>query len=697
MDGYKHVRFVPQRGTLRAQTALGAGMAPTRWSLVRAWSSMRDITDLGFEGQEIGHEETVDFEKQLLKDLYDKCVVAHSAIDLRECRFLLDQCLDLKSETRNARVHYNTYLKACAGVRDPVAAEETVQEMEMDGIKLNDRTIGKMMKVYAAVGDYASCVRWRDRLVRDGHILDLEKLSILIDACARDDSVPASQAIAHFDEMKFVSWSTDLTILNSMVHLFSSKGDLSLAQEWFDKIEAVYDLKPDATSLTALLLAYSKAGDLATAKRIFAKISQHGTPDKVACTAMINVFMNAGKYREGRQMYVTMQRNGVEADMQTHHAVLSGLASKPDSKSVLGWLRNMERNGFKLDSACMTQAVRALVLEGKHKAALQCVRDMEQEGLIPDAQCYKLIISSYAKRGLCLETEKWVNKMKSAGFKPDLYVWSSWISAYANDNTDKKRRKSKKEIIQRNARNARQVFDMLQLDGQTPDAACYGALIVTMGAAGKLREIDELLAEMKERGLEPTENVLGGAIKGFAAANQPERCDELMHELLKINPKPHAMSFSMVIDGWARLGNIDKAKEWVEEMQERGIEPDDIIKTNMVKAARVARDFKQAREYVSEIRDRKAPISRGMWGQMLFLYMDSEDPASVVATLAEMAQLAGDPMLSESLADTVTKWCQGAFKNGLGGFSETDFKEVLESLETILTRRSAQTHGRRVL
>ncbi|CAA6659063.1 unnamed protein product [Spirodela intermedia] len=157
-------------------------------------------------------------------------------------------------------------------------------------------------------------VAFYGRMMKEGRRTNFFTYPSLISACSNlATACEGSQVHSHAMKMGFES---DRFLRSSLIHMYSSFGDMGSARILFDELPL-----RNVVVWTALINGYAKQGDLEKAKQVFDRIPER---DSVIWSAMVSGHVQNGKFSEGLSFFQEMISEGVEA---TEGAMVSALSA----------------------------------------------------------------------------------------------------------------------------------------------------------------------------------------------------------------------------------------------------------------------------------------------------------------------------------------------------------------------------------
>ncbi|KAG9451045.1 hypothetical protein H6P81_011010 [Aristolochia fimbriata] len=380
---------------------------------------------------------------------------------------------------------WNAMLSAFCRNAKPVEALAVLQEMLLEGVKMDDATVssvlslcapmnnlclGRLMHVYAT----KSGLVW-DVCVSNALISMYEKLDCIWDARQIFDSMMHRDlvtwntiitaykqnndpltALSLFTEMKEIGIQFDVPILVNLASLVAQSGDVDSARSVHGFVlRREWILEDDFTG-SAILDMYAKLGRSNYAKYVFDGMTAQ---DVISWSALITGFAQTGLADEAIELFRTMAQSDVLIDDRAFVSVLPAISSVRalregvtihgktvrlglQSNVFLGTcLVDMYAKCGRIDEAMhifeeipgrntfmWNAIISAHGINGKSDKAFVLFQEMQEEGIKPDQVTYVCLLSACSRAGLVDEGHNFFSRMKKDhGIEPNLKHYACMV------------------------------------------------------------------------------------------------------------------------------------------------------------------------------------------------------------------------------------------------------------------------------
>ncbi|CAN4114508.1 unnamed protein product [Withania somnifera] len=306
--------------------------------------------------------------------------------------------------------------------------------------------------------------------------------------------------------------------------------------------------EPDLVSWSALAGGYAKKGDVGNAKRVFDEVGELGIEKNVVLwNGMIVGFNQSGCHLEAVLMFQRMNAEGFRSDGTSISSVLPAISDMEDLKMGVQVHSHVIKMGCKCKT-CRCTLEMSRVFEGWKEMDLggfnALVAGLSRNGLFDEAfkffkkfkrevkelnvVSWTSMLSSCAQHGKDLEALEIFREMQLARVKPnsvkislvhgkathcfslgncfsdDVYVSSALIDMYANCGRIQLAHIIYDRMPVRNlvcwnattsgyamhgkAKEAIEIFDLMQRNGQKPDVISFTSVLAACGQAGLMEQ-----------------------------------------------------------------------------------------------------------------------------------------------------------------------------------------------------------------
>lgn len=400
-------------------------------------------------------------------------------------------------------------------------------------------------------------------------------------------------------------------VLNSLIHMYASCGDVGNARNLFDNIpergtvtwnamfagyfkdeswqEVVALFRDmlmlgaefDEVTLISVLTACGRLGVLDLGQWIDGYIRENGrksnqnlvtslvdmyakcgqvdkarslfdemvSRDVVAWSAMISGYSQWNRCREALELFHDMQRAGVEPNEVTMVSVLSSCA-------VLGaletgkWVHSyVRRKQLKMTVNLGTALVDFYAKCGFIVNALETFAKMPQK----NAWSWTVIIQGLASNGRGEEALRFFSLMLEADFQPNELTFIAVLSACSHAG-----------LVDEGKRIFR---SMTSIYGVEPGIEHYGIMVDILGRSDRIQEAYNFVTEMP---IKPNAIIWRTLLASCKVHRNVEIGEESLKQLVKLEPR-HSGDYILLSNTYASVGRFEDALRLRNQMKERGI------------------------------------------------------------------------------------------------------------------------------
>ncbi|KAL6867518.1 hypothetical protein ACP4OV_015542 [Aristida adscensionis] len=299
--------------------------------------------------------------------------------------------------------------------------------------------------------------------------------------CGRPDD--AYQLFEEMQHRDVVSW-------NSMISGFARAGLCDRAVAVFREYVSQQCSRPDSGTLASILpaMAHAKAEDISFVRKVFDEMQFKGL---ISWNAMLAIYANNGFHVKAVELFVRMEKDGVEPDAVTLATVLP-----PCGELSAFSLGKRIHDFIKRKRLCPNLLLENALLD--MYASCGCLKDARNvfDSMIArDVVSWTSIISAYGKHGHGREAVDLFEKMRGQGLEPDSIAFVAVLAAcsYAG-------------LLD----VGKQYFDcMNSIYHITPQLEHYTCMVDLLGRAGLISEAYDFIMTMP---IVPNERVWGSLL-----------------------------------------------------------------------------------------------------------------------------------------------------------------------------------------
>uniref|UniRef100_A0A0E0NS96 Pentatricopeptide repeat-containing protein n=2 Tax=Oryza TaxID=4527 RepID=A0A0E0NS96_ORYRU len=253
------------------------------------------------------------------------------------------------------------------------------------------------------------------RLGLDGNVFVAHSAISMYARCGRPDD-----AYQMFEEMQYrdvVSW-------NAMISGFAHAGLFGRAMDVFRELVALQCPKPDAGTMASILPSMGKARveDIALLKGVFDEMRFKGL---ISWNAMLAVYTNNEMHVEAVELFMRMQKDGIEPDAVTLATVLPS-CGEVSALSLGKRIHEVIKRRRMCSSMLLENALMDMYA---NCGCLKEARDVFDSMGTRDVVSWTSIISAYGRHGHGREAIDLFEKMCGQGLEPDSIAFVAILAA----------------------------------------------------------------------------------------------------------------------------------------------------------------------------------------------------------------------------------------------------------------------------
>ncbi|OVA15993.1 Pentatricopeptide repeat [Macleaya cordata] len=376
----------------------------------------------------------------------------------------------------------------------------------------------------------------------------------------------------------------DLVSWNSMIAVFSRRGNVKECFNIFCRMRSEMGMKPNEVTLISLLPVCAnmralhegkcihcyvvKFGFLSEAKVVNSLINMYGKcssvdaacrmfndmPSKnlVSWNSIIAVYTQNGIFEEGTNVFNSMRRVGVKPDRATIVTLLQScaeLAAVQQGKAIHGYI---VFSGFGSDVPIATALIHVYAKSGSLDASYEVFVEVKY----PDRIAWTAILAGYAVHGNGREAIKMFDLMIKNGATPDHVTFTHLLSACSHSGLIEKG----KEYFQ----------IMSKVYGVEPDVDHYSCMVDLLGRSGLLEEAHELIQTMP---FDPNPGVWGALVGACRVHHNIKLGKEIAEKMFKLDPTD-PRNYILLCNMYSAAGLWKDASKVRALMKDRGLRKD---------------------------------------------------------------------------------------------------------------------------
>uniref|UniRef100_A0A5B7C9Q0 Pentatricopeptide repeat-containing protein n=1 Tax=Davidia involucrata TaxID=16924 RepID=A0A5B7C9Q0_DAVIN len=337
-------------------------------------------------------------------------------------------------------------------------------------------------------------------------------------------------------------YETDRFVQNSLIHMYTSCGEIVYARNMFDEMPS-----RNLVSWNAMLDGYAKCGDIDLGREVFELMPER---DVVSWSSLIDGYVKDEDYGEALAIFERMRFVGPQANEVTMVSVLCACAHLGALEQGRIMHRYIIENGLPLTLVLRTSLVDMYAKCGAIQEALAVFHGVLLNQT--DVLFWNAMIGGLAMHGFVLESLNMFREMQIVGITPDEITYLCLLSACAHGGLVKE---------------AWVFFESLGKAGMTPKSEHYACMADVLARAGQLTEAYQFLCQMP---MEPTASMLGALLSGCINHRKLDLAEIVGKKLIKLEPY-HDGRYIGLSNVYAVVKRWDEARMMREAMERRGV------------------------------------------------------------------------------------------------------------------------------
>ncbi|KAL2896334.1 hypothetical protein RDABS01_038118 [Bienertia sinuspersici] len=319
-----------------------------------------------------------------------------------------------------------------------------------------------------------------------------------------------------------------------------------------------------------LVIGYALAGKVDVALQVFGRMRFHGLDlDEVAYHILLNSLVEEGCYDVVKVVLEQIRLRGHQ-NKTTHGIVMKSFCKQNQLGEAEKYLRGLVSDDKLLPEYTFSTLVDALCKKNKFSHAGRLLQEFGEMGVIPVQEAYGVWIKSLVQAGKLDSAMTFFNEKKSAeGYIPEVFRYNILICKLLKEN------------------RLKEVCDLL-LDMKesqiVPDKVTMNAVLCFFCKAGMMDVALELYNMRNEFGLTPHSLVFNYVINTLCGDGSTDEAYQMLKDSMKQGYFPGKRTFTILADALCREGKLDKMKDLVMFALERQFIPADSAYEKFIRA-----------------------------------------------------------------------------------------------------------------
>ncbi|KAL4579035.1 hypothetical protein LXL04_015170 [Taraxacum kok-saghyz] len=396
-------------------------------------------------------------------------------------------------------------------------------------------------------------LHYNDGFIGDRLVSLYARLGYIQDAHQLFDEIPNKDS---------VSW-------NSIISIFSQKGEVNLSLNAFYRMRHEYQIYPNDITLISLIPAcgtaegsylhgfsvknglsselkvsnslinmYGKFGHFNSASKLFNTIK---SPNLVSWNSIINIHIQNGFIEESIFYFNSMRRANIYPDQATIVTILHGCADIGVGKLADALHGNILCSGLDTNIPILTTLLTVYAKSGRLTSSCKLFKKIKK----PDTIAWTAMLSGYAIHGYGKQAIEHFNLMIQKGVKPDHVTFTHVLSACSHSR-----------LVTEGQRFFNIMSSVYKIK---PRLDHYSCMVDLFGRSGNLQKARGLIDSMP---MEPNSAIWGALLNGCKVHNNIDLGEEVSRKLFELNPSDsrNYIMLSSLYSKAGRWGDFSKVR-----------------------------------------------------------------------------------------------------------------------------------------
>ncbi|KAJ6363441.1 hypothetical protein OIU78_003585 [Salix suchowensis] len=232
------------------------------------------------------------------------------------------------------------------------------------------------------------------------------------------------KAMETFGSMRDFDCTPDVYTYNMILDVLIQKNFLLLALTVYTRMMKVNCL-PNVATFSILIDGLCKSGNIKDALHLFDEMTQRGiSPDAFTYCVVISGLCRSKRVDDAYRLFDKMKDSGVGPDFVTCNALLNGFCMLDRVDEAFSLLRLFEKDGYVLDVRGYSCLIRGLFRAKRYEDVQLLYRKMIKDSVKPDVYLYTIMMKG---NGLTRDAQEIFNEMEKLGCYPSSVTFNSLI------------------------------------------------------------------------------------------------------------------------------------------------------------------------------------------------------------------------------------------------------------------------------
>ncbi|CAO2825238.1 unnamed protein product [Amaranthus hypochondriacus] len=265
-----------------------------------------------------------------------------------------------------------------------------------------------------------------------------------------------------------------------------------------------------------------------------------------------------GKVDIALQVFGKMRFQGLDLDNVGYHILLNSLVEEGcyDASNVV--LEQIRRRGYE-DKFTHGIMIKSLCKQGHFEDAEEYLRGLSSCIDVFPHHAFGVLIDALCKNGRFSHGTMLIHEFEDMGVLPMQEACGFWIKSL---------------VLAGKSETAYEFLkDKKSVEGYIPDVFRYNILIFRLLKENRLKEVCDLLLDMKESQIVPDKVTMNAVLCFFCKAGMMDVVVDLYEDKAEFGFTPHGLVFNFVMNTLCGDGSIDEAYEMLKNSMEQGYFP----------------------------------------------------------------------------------------------------------------------------
>ncbi|XP_020571962.1 pentatricopeptide repeat-containing protein At1g08070, chloroplastic-like [Phalaenopsis equestris] len=399
---------------------------------------------------------------------------------------------------------------------------------------------------------------------------DKHTFSCILKACSRLNSVEIGKQV-HAYAVKCGLACEDF-VLNSLIHMYASCGDVFDARKLFDKIT-----ERGIVTWNAMFAGYFKVESWQEVVTLFHDMLALGAEfDEVTLISVLTACGRLGVLDLGQWIDVYVHENGLQSNQNLATSLVDMYAKCGQVEKA----RNLFNEMASRDVVAWSAMISGYSQWSQCREALKLFHDMQISGVEPNEVTMVSVLSSCAVLG-ALETGKWVHSyLRRKQLKMTVNLGTALVDFYAKCGF---------------------IADALETFTKMPQKNAWSWTVIIQGLAsnGRGEEALKFFSFMLEADFQPNELTFMAVLSACSHAGLVDEGKRFFHSMGSIyGVEPSIEHYGIMVDMLGRSGLVQEAYDFVIEMP---VKPNAVIWRTLLASCKIHKNVEIGEESLKQV------------------------------------------------------------------------------------------------